>query len=110
MILRENVQFVLECKRRLQPLPAWPTIEAKAGAFAYTVGGKGWSLRLRGKRQRLEPSLTRQEQRLEPSLTRQEQRLEPSLTRKGRAPRDPASHLQWRWKWSFPIAFVVRPL
>ena len=35
MILRENFQFVLECKRRLQPLPAWRTIEAKAGAFAY---------------------------------------------------------------------------
>src|ERR1700674_913353 len=39
----------------------------KAGAFAYSGPGKGWSLRLQRRGQRLEPSLTARWQRLESS-------------------------------------------
>ena len=67
-----------------------------AGAFAYTTArGKGWSLGLRGERQRLEPSLTQLQEAKAGAFIAQlqeakagafayncgRQRLEPSLTR-----------------------------
>jgi hypothetical protein len=44
--------------------------EAKAGAFAYESGGKGWSLRLRGREAKAGAfAYEAERQRLEPSLT-----------------------------------------